>query len=44
MKKCNKIIGNHIHHIHTGSGGKKSPKQKTNAYTIDNLKGTTDPL
>jgi hypothetical protein len=27
----------------TGSG-EKSPKQKTNIYTIDNLEGTTGPL
>jgi hypothetical protein len=28
----------------TGQNQKKSPKQKTGMYTIDNLKITTDPL
>jgi hypothetical protein len=37
LKNVTVIKSNHIHHIHTDSG-KKSPKQKTNIYTIDNQK------
>jgi hypothetical protein len=43
MKKCNKIIGNHIHHIHKDSD-EHIVKTKTNIYTIDNLERITDPL